>query len=184
MGYGVTELASAVVRLRPLEDRDAELIVAWRSRSDVAAQMFGAPPTLEEHRRWVTQALGRGDREEYVICWRREADRPVGTIGLSAISSLHRRAEYGILVGDPEVRRHGVARAASELILHRAFGELGLERVYLYTFADNAPAIALYKGLGFSREGLLRAHGRRGDAARHDVVVMGLLQHEWAARDG
>jgi len=180
----VTELALDEVRLRPLEGGDAELIVAWRSRPEVAAQLFSAPPTLQDHLRWAEEAFRHGDREEYVICWRQQANRPVGTIGLSAISSRHRRAEYGILVGEAGARGRGLARAASELILRRAFGPLGLKRLYLHAFADNAAAITLYERLGFVREGVLRAHARRdGDAVAHDVVVMGLLRAEWTARD-
>ena len=179
------ELAGDEVRLRPIASGDADLIVRWRSRTEVATQLFSAPPTGEEHVRWAKEAFKRGDREEYVICWHQQGDRPVGTIGLSAISSRHRRAEYGILVGEPDARGHGLARAASELMLRRAFRSLGLDRVYLHAFADNAPAIALYQRLGFVREGVLRAHARRdGDVAAHDVVVMGLLRQEWAVRDG
>lgn len=181
----MTELEGDAVRLRPIERGDAEHIVAWRARPEVAAQLFSAPPTLEEHLRWAEQACKTGDREEYVICWRAQGNRPVGTIGLSAISRRHRRAEYGILLGEPDARGRGLARAASDLILRRAFGPLELERLYLHAFVDNVPAITLYEGLGFAREGVLRAHARRdGDATAHHVVVMGLLRQEWAARDG
>jgi len=181
----VTDLACDEVRLRLIDGGDAALIVSWRARPEVAAQLFSAPPTITEHVRWATEARERDDREEYLICWHQQGDRPVGTVGLSAISSRHRRAEYGILLGEPDARGHGVARAASELILRRAFGFLDLDRVYLHAFADNASAIALYQHLGFVREGMLRSHARRdGDGASHDVIVMGLLRREWAARDG
>ena len=177
----MTDLLGDEVRLRPLDPADGPLVVQWRSRPDVASELFTPAPTLEEHSRWSREVLSRGEREEYVICWRAHGDRPVGTVGLSAISRRHRRAEYGILLGEPDARGRGLAMAASRLILARAFGELALERVYLHAFADNATAVALYERLGFLSEGLLRRHAyRNGDLVGRDIIVMGLLRGDWA----
>lgn len=168
--------------MRPLEPEDAELIVSWRGREDVARQMFSDPPTLESHLEWFTAMRQRGDREEFVIHWLEGGDRPVGTVGLSQIDRRHARAEYGILLGDATARGKGLAREASELILRHAFVHLGLNRVFLHVFADNDAAIALYRELEFRAEGTLRRHARRrGDADPQDVLVMGVLAAEWKA---
>lgn len=163
------------VQLRPLSEDDAALVVAWRSQLDVHSQLFAAePPTLEAHRAWFGRYAEARDREEYVII---DGDRPVGTIGLSHIDRANRRAEYGVLIGDPLARGRGVARAASVLVLDRAFGPLALNRVFLHVFSDNPAAIALYARLGFKREGVLRQHVVKDGAAR-DVVAMGILAGE------
>lgn len=51
---------------------------------------------------------------------------------------------------DPERRRQGLARAVSETLLALAAVQ-GARRALLEVEADNAPALALYRGLGFRR---------------------------------
>jgi UDP-4-amino-4,6-dideoxy-N-acetyl-beta-L-altrosamine N-acetyltransferase len=166
------------VSLRPLAAQDAELVVAWRSRPDVHDQLFAVrPPTLESHRAWFESYARGSDRRELIIL---VDGRPAGTVALAQIDLTHRRAEYGILIGEPWARGTGAAEAASRLLLAMAFGELDLERVFLLAFEDNQAALRLYERLGFRREGLLRSHVIK-DGRPRDVVVMGLLRGELPA---
>jgi UDP-4-amino-4,6-dideoxy-N-acetyl-beta-L-altrosamine N-acetyltransferase len=164
------------VRIRPLEAGDAEMVVAWRGRPDVHREFFSdEPPTLESHRQWFESYRQRDDREEFLIL---DADRPVGTVGLSCIDRRHQRAELGVLIGEPSARGRGIAEAASRLILARAFDMLGLQRVYLHVFPENDSALRLYGRLGFQPEGLLRKHVIK-DGVFRDVAVMGVLAGEF-----
>src|SRR5882672_1841917 len=105
----------------------------------------------------------------------RRSGQSVGTIGLSRIDPTHRRAEYGVLIGEPGARGKGLASEASRLLLDYAFRTLGLVRVYLHVFADNAAAVRLYERVGFLREGLLRRHVYKGGRFR-DVVAMAAVR--------
>jgi UDP-4-amino-4,6-dideoxy-N-acetyl-beta-L-altrosamine N-acetyltransferase len=163
------------VQLRPMEEGDTDDVVHMRSEPSVLAQLFSdEPPTREGHLRWLAAVRARGDRQEFVIV-DRASGRAVGTIGLSRIDPAHRRAEYGVLTGEPDARGKGFAAEASRLLLGYAFGPLGLNRVYLHVFPENEPAIRLYERVGFEREGLLRQHVSKGGRFR-DVVVMGVLK--------
>jgi UDP-4-amino-4,6-dideoxy-N-acetyl-beta-L-altrosamine N-acetyltransferase len=169
-----TTLPGERVTLRPLAREDAEDVVRWRSDPEVHAEMFSAsPPTLEEHLRWFATLAERDDRVEFVII-ENGSGRPVGTIGLSSIDRRNRRAEYGIMVGDPGARGRGIGSEASQLLLAYAFRELGLHRVYLHVFQENEPAIRLYSRLGFATEGILRHHAVK-DGRFRDIVVMGIF---------
>ncbi|HYE98134.1 MAG TPA: GNAT family protein [Planctomycetota bacterium] len=159
------------VYLRPIEEDDAEAVVRWRTAA--AAWLFEPPPTTASHRAWVRALASRDDRVEYVVV-RRADQRPVGTAGLASLSRLHRRAEFGILIGEPAP---GAAEDAGRTLLRQAFGPLGLDRVYLQTFADNVRALRLFLRLGFREEGLLRRHAAAG-GGRRDVRIMGLLRSE------
>ncbi|MEO8559907.1 MAG: GNAT family N-acetyltransferase, partial [Rhodospirillales bacterium] len=55
----------------------------------------------------------------------------------------------------PAWRGQGLGRKLAEAALAKATA-IGLERVQLDVYADNAPAIALYEKLGFVREGIRR----------------------------
>ena len=58
-----------------------------------------------------------------------------------------------------------------------AFGS-GLERVELEVFASNARAVALYRRTGFVEEGRRRC-ARKLDGIYDDILLFGLLRHEW-----
>jgi UDP-4-amino-4,6-dideoxy-N-acetyl-beta-L-altrosamine N-acetyltransferase len=156
---------------------DTDDVVRLRSEPSAHAQLFSnTPPTPNEHRRWLADVDARGDRHEFVIV-ALETNRVVGTIGLSHIDRRHRRAEYGVLLGEPEARGKGYAADASRLLLRYAFEDLRLQRVFLHVFADNAPALRLYERLGFKTEGCLRQHLVK-DGRPRDVLIMGLLATE------
>jgi UDP-4-amino-4,6-dideoxy-N-acetyl-beta-L-altrosamine N-acetyltransferase len=162
------------VRLRPMTIGDAPDVVRWRNDPFVSEHLFGdGPPTLDSHVQWFEQMQARGDRQEFIIV-ERATGRAIGTIGLSAIDRGHRRAEYGILIGEAEARGQGYAREASQLLLEYAFNELQLHRVYLLVFADHMSALGLYVHLGFQIEGTLRGHVFKRGVFR-DVIEMAIL---------
>jgi UDP-4-amino-4,6-dideoxy-N-acetyl-beta-L-altrosamine N-acetyltransferase len=165
------------VTLRRMTVADTDTVLRWRRDASVLTQLFSdAPPTREAHLRWLADVEARGDRHEFVIV-ERESRRAVGTIGLGQIDRRHRRAEYGVLIGEPDARGKGLAAEASRLLLRYAFGELGLHRVFLNVLADNEAALRLYERLGFKTEGCLRQHVSKGGRLR-DVIVMAVLATE------
>jgi ribosomal-protein-alanine N-acetyltransferase len=98
-------------------------------------------------------------------------------IGLVELSRRDRRAVVGTWLG----RAHwgsGANAGAKALILHLAFGHLGLERLGAYADLDNPRSQAALVKVGFEREGLLRRWHRHGDQV-HDVLVYSLLKEEW-----
>jgi L-phenylalanine/L-methionine N-acetyltransferase len=79
------------------------------------------------------------------------------------------------MVHDDFVGR-GVGSALLAAAIECADHSLGLRRIELTVFADNAPAIALYRKFGFVEEG--RA---RGDAMRAGQLADGLRMARLAA---
>jgi UDP-4-amino-4,6-dideoxy-N-acetyl-beta-L-altrosamine N-acetyltransferase len=155
---------------------DTDDVVRWRSTPDILAQMFSdEPPTRATHLEWLAGIQARGNRQEFVIveC---ATGRSIGTIGLE-IDSRNHRAEFGILIGEPDARGKGYAREAGKLILRYAFDDLKMHRVYLHVLVDNEPAIKLYEALGFHREGTLRRHAFKRGVFR-DVLVMAIVQSD------
>jgi UDP-4-amino-4,6-dideoxy-N-acetyl-beta-L-altrosamine N-acetyltransferase len=171
------------VLLRRMSRADAVDVVRMRADPEVQAQLFSArPPTMEEHLRWRAEVEARDDRHEFMIV-ERTSGRSVGTIGLSHIDRVNRRAEYGVLIGEPDARGKGLAAEASRLLLAYAFGTLGLRRVYLHVLARNGDALRLYRRVGFQPEGVLRRHVWKGDEFL-DVTVMAALAHERSTSEG
>jgi RimJ/RimL family protein N-acetyltransferase len=72
----------------------------------------------------------------------------------------------------PEVRGLGVGRALTQETFALAL-EMGLEKLVVQMTVDQVSAIALFEGMGFRGEALLREHVRDRDGNKHDIVVLG-----------
>ncbi|PIQ83370.1 MAG: GNAT family N-acetyltransferase [Candidatus Omnitrophica bacterium CG11_big_fil_rev_8_21_14_0_20_63_9] len=171
------------IQLRPLAQTDTALIIKWRNDPQVMRGLHRSIQlTAEEHLQWFDRLqqpkeLRKKKRLEFVI-ETVEGQVPIGTVGLSGIDHEHRRAEYGILIGEERFRKRGYAKEATIALLNYAFGELNLWRVYLRVMPHLEEAIGLYTRIGFIREGLLRNELFRKEQFE-DVVVMSLLRPEW-----
>ena len=76
------------------------------------------------------------------------------------------------MVVTSEVRGRGVGRALSQETFALALGA-GLEKLSVQMTVDQGAAIALFEGLGFRAEALLRDHVRDIQGKTHDIVVLG-----------
>src|SRR5918994_3421123 len=71
-----------------------------------------------------------------------------------------------------DVRGQGVGRALSQETFALALGA-GLEKLVVQMTVDQSGAIAIFEGLGFKAEALLRDHVKDKDGRNHDIVVLG-----------
>jgi RimJ/RimL family protein N-acetyltransferase len=71
-----------------------------------------------------------------------------------------------------DVRGLGVGRALSQETFALAL-EMGLEKLVVQMTVDQSGAIAIFEGLGFKAEALLRDHVKDKDGRNHDIVVLG-----------
>src|SRR6202165_5645415 len=71
-----------------------------------------------------------------------------------------------------DVRGQGVGRALSQEIFALALGA-GLEKLVVQMTVDQTGAIAIFEGLGFKAEALLRDHVKDKAGKKHDIVVLG-----------
>ena len=156
--------------VRPAVPADGDALVELGR--DVAAE-----PEL-----WLTYDRTRGDERRNVRGVQRDAGVAVlvaeteeGVVGRLSIardrSPLSRHvAEFGLMVA-ASARRRGIGSALIEEAMNWA-RDLGIVRLELTVFPHNAPAIALYRKLGFQEEGILR---RRYliDGRYVDAMLMG-----------
>jgi RimJ/RimL family protein N-acetyltransferase len=74
-------------------------------------------------------------------------------------------------VVSPDVRGQGVGRALSQETFALALS-IGLEKLLVQMTVDQTGAIAIFEGLGFKAEALLRDHVRDLAGKKHDIVVL------------
>ena len=98
-------------------------------------------------------------------------DQIIGQAGLRRLSGRqHHSAYLGMGVHDDWVRR-GVGTALMVALLDAADNWLGIRRIQLTVYVDNAPAMHLYKRFGFVIEGTHQAFALR-DGRYVDAHVM------------
>jgi putative acetyltransferase len=88
--------------------------------------------------------------------------RIVGNLGLHLIQRGRRRdvASMGMSVHD-DFQNRGVGSALMAAMIELADNWLGLRRIELEVWTDNAPAVHLYEKFGFVIEGTARQYARR-----------------------
>jgi RimJ/RimL family protein N-acetyltransferase len=143
------EISDGNLRLRPPRRDEAELYARWWADDEVtwgfcseprsAEQIAAAFPELE------AEAADIGHWIDFVM----EADgRAVGSIWLSHWDLDTRTIDLNILIGEPELRRQGLARRAVRLLTDWAFRNMDLARIKLCPREDHVPAIRSYMAAG------------------------------------
>jgi UDP-4-amino-4,6-dideoxy-N-acetyl-beta-L-altrosamine N-acetyltransferase len=165
------------VSLRPLEPADQERLYAWRNSPEVAAFMYTDHQiSPEEHARWFAGLHGDPRRDYRII----EVDGvPSGPANFSDIDRVQGRAAWAYYLADPAVRGKGVGGYVEFLMIERAFGELGLRKLWCEVLITNEAVWKLHQKFGFRQEALFRAHVIKAGLPM-DVMGLGLLAEDWA----
>lgn len=177
-------LATERLILRELLPTDAANVLVFRG--DPVVQKYDDPPiqTLQEASEFIEEMLQASTAEQQQT-WAVTLTGSETVIGMVSLQypnhrgdRYHRRAEVG----------YGLARAmwgqgfgseAVRAVVHYGFAQLGLNRIYAGTIADNHESVRLLEKLGFVREGTRRQHSLEDDGCFHDSAMYGLLRSEW-----
>jgi diamine N-acetyltransferase len=138
--------------LRPLEEKDAELMLEWLRDEEVTKylKIGGKNSTLEGTLRFIENAKDESANLHRAIVG--GDDTYSGTVSLKNIDNEKKEAEYAITL-HPSAWGKGASVTATEEILKAAFERLGLERVYLNVLEENERAVKLYEKTGFKYTG-------------------------------
>jgi putative acetyltransferase len=146
------------ITIRAAEPSDTEAIHAILRCRGVVANTLQLPWRPLEYTR---QRFSPGAGDSYALV-ALIADRVVAQLGLEVQAGPRRRdvGKFGMAVHD-DFQNRGVGSALMAAMLELADGWLGLRRLELEVWADNAAAIHLYEKFGFVLEGTGRQYGRR-----------------------
>jgi RimJ/RimL family protein N-acetyltransferase len=160
------------------------VVVRRASPGDAGALVELAEAVASEPEGWlISDGVWRtpGEERRFLRALRRYndaavfvAELPEGIVGRLSLgrdphpASRH-VADLGLMVAASH-RRRGIGNALLETAVDWA-KETGVRKLELHVFPHNEGAIALYENFGFRREGLRRAHYRRGGEYL-DAVLM------------
>ena len=96
-----------------------------------------------------------------------------GFVQIVGVHRLDRRAYLGVCLAEV-YRGVGIGRKVMELALEEACRELKLRKILVEVRSDNAPALQLYRRLGFRDVGVMLAH-YSGRGQPDDVAILEFL---------
>ena len=126
--------------------------------------------TAADERRYLKAVRRHSDAAVFVAVDEAE-DRIVGRLSLARDphpASMH-VADLGLMVA-AGYRRRGIGRSLLTTAVEWARA-VGVRKLELHVFPWNEPAIRLYEGFGFAREGVRRGHYSR-DGVDVDALLM------------
>jgi [ribosomal protein S5]-alanine N-acetyltransferase len=171
----------ARVELRAFRPSDADEVQRWFSDPAITEGLLEQRESFsaDEARRWVKRAMDSSGEDRK---WAVTVEGGEKAVGFTALYGLGRQIapELGVLIGDLALRSRGAGREAIRETARRAF-ELGAHRVYARILAGNDASARAFGGVGFKREGVMRAHVRRGDVLI-DCELWGLLPEDLETR--
>lgn len=98
----------------------------------------------------------------------------IGNITLSSISTLHKSAEFSLLIGNQSHQKKGYAKEASLLMLKHGFHTMNINRIWCGTMSTNLPMQGLALSLGMQKEGYKRQevfkNGRYYDTFQYSIL--------------
>ncbi|WP_245184557.1 ribosomal protein S18-alanine N-acetyltransferase [Halomonas salinarum] len=126
---------------------------------------------------WSVDQLAKAlEADDHEVVGMQRPDGEAGSlVGFAVLARLPFEAELQAITVAASARRQGVARALLERLIATA-SHWGSERLLLEVRESNAPALALYRGLGFVAEGRRRGYypALAVSAPREDALLMAL----------
>jgi RimJ/RimL family protein N-acetyltransferase len=174
--------------LRRFEDRMSDAEIARRydwSREGELLRLSGGTPTelseseFRDHVRGE-RLFGPGNRRMYLV-FARDDLQLIGRLGIFTIDWIRRDAELGLVIGEREYQNRGYGRDAVRALIKHLFSSSSLDKLYLYTFAENMRAQRAFAAVGFR----ITERGMRftPDVGEFDGVRMELTRAEFLDKE-
>lgn len=138
------------MRVRPLQEQDAPLMLAWMHDESVVADLAGnfAAKSLVDCQQFI--AASRDTSRDLHLAIVDENDIYMGTVSLKHIDQEHSDAEFAITVC-AEAMGHGFSGFGMKWILNYGLNQLGLNSIYWCVSAENKRAVRFYDKNGYHR---------------------------------
>lgn len=144
MSKMVGEITGTTIKLRPLRREDIEMIRQWRNQDAIRRWfVYREIISAEQQQKWWDK-YSLADNDMMFVIERLEDSLPVGAVALYNIVPGE-EAEFGrLMIGESCAHGKGYAVEATRLLTDFGINSLGLKKVNLEVFKDNAAAYNVY----------------------------------------
>ena len=165
------------MKIRKVQISDIPLRVRWINDSRVAESMhFSTQITERGTELWFAKIKSQKDRADLVVELGGRSIAMGGFTGIREAGHI-RIGEFYVFV-DPEKQGRGHGKITCYGLMVYAFEQLKLDKVVLFTNADNIRAQKVYESLGFIKEGVMRKETVNGEGVQVDRFYYGLFKNE------
>lgn len=161
------------LELRPLTPEDVtDAYVRWMNDPAVTQYLESRyrQHSLDDLRGYVAEVSRAPGTHMFAIVTRDDG-RHIGNIKIGPVDQMHRRADIGIIVGEPDCWGRGYAGEAIGLLADWAFSALEVDKLTAGAYAPNVASIRAFERAGFHQEAVQRRHYVI-DGTRVDGVLM------------
>jgi ribosomal protein S18 acetylase RimI-like enzyme len=161
-----------IIRRATIDDAEALSRFTHEIADEGIDTVSGQRHTVDQERASLEQTNAE-ERAFFLIAL--DGPRIVGLLNLRGEKKPHYRhaGRLGMAVARP-YRRMGIGRRLLETAIQETKGWPGFCRMELIVAPWNAPAIELYRSMGFVQEGIMRK-GANLRTAPHDMILMALV---------
>lgn len=153
-------LASARLRFRKLVLADTSgPYLAWMNNSQVTRFLVSGPREYRESdlSAYIT-SVNTSPNQLLLGLFDHEKGVHIGNIKLGDIRPTHRRADVGIVIGDPGQWGRGLAAEAISALADHAFHKMGLHKLTAGCYEENIGSLKAFLKAGFIQEGYRKEH--------------------------
>ena len=166
-----------IVKLIAIEEDDIELIQRWINDESISYFNGIRPPvSLSDQKIWYEKLKNDVSKLKLIVC--DNAGIKVGMVSLINIDLKNRNCEIAVYI-NPLHQRKGYASSSLYLLLHYAFHELNLHKIYAQIFSFNSSSIKTFEHLGFQLESVLKEEYFSGNQF-NDVLRYCIYEREFS----
>ena len=153
------------MEIRPLEPRDAEALARFLQRIPEGDRTFFKEDVTDPAvlAAWTEPGAGRSIAVD--------GGAVVGSVAVVPLTGWSSHVGELRLVVDPERRGRGIGRALAQHAVLEAL-RLGLTKIVVEVVAEQEPAIAMFRAIGFDPEALLKDHIRDQTGELRDLLIL------------
>lgn len=166
----------------PLSDSEIEQVYRW-SRDPSLLQWSGGNPielTLAEFSERIRHESAHPPTDRRMFFVVTHGGELIGRIGCFALDQIGRAGELGIVIGERKYWGMGYGRDAITTFLAHLFETTTLERINLYTYAENIRAQKCFAACGFRNLGASRRLS--SDLGEFEGLEMEITRQEFLQR--
>lgn len=143
-----------MISLRPANESDIDLILAWENNPDNWRYSDTSEPYSRVDIENLIDALKKDNREQqrFMIC-SQNGELPIGTLDIFDIDNASKSASVGVLIESDENRRKGFALYAL-CQLEELCNDYLLERLKASVHNWNTASLNLFKKAGYNQVGV------------------------------
>ena len=161
--------------LRPVEDKDLEIVLEWRNSEHIRANMYSDHIiNADEHQAWYNRI--KQDRESSFNIFEYQ-QRPLGIVQFNNIDKKNNNSFWGFYLGEQNLPK-GTGLVLGYFGLTFGFEKLELRKIIGESFVFNTVSVNFHKKLGFVEEGRYKKHILK-NGNYEDIVSFAIFIDNW-----